>query len=26
VRVLADQTTIETQISTWIDRLKEARR
>jgi hypothetical protein len=26
VRVLADQTTIETQISTWVDRLKEARR
>ncbi|MDA9433042.1 hypothetical protein [Bradyrhizobium sp. CCBAU 51627] len=26
VRVLADQTTIETQISTWMDRLKEARR
>src|SRR3954451_23022631 len=26
VRVLADQTTIETQISIWIDRLKEARR
>jgi hypothetical protein len=26
VRVLADQTTIETQIETWIDRLKEARR
>ncbi|MET4386166.1 hypothetical protein ABIB73_001911 [Bradyrhizobium sp. F1.4.3] len=26
VRVLADQTTIETQISTWIDRLREARR
>ena len=26
VRVLADQTTIETQISTWIERLQEARR
>lgn len=26
VRVLADQTTIETQISTWMDRLNEARR
>ncbi|MDA9518914.1 hypothetical protein XI06_00735 [Bradyrhizobium sp. CCBAU 11434] len=26
VRVLADQTTIETQISTWVDRLNEARR
>src|SRR6266702_5318494 len=26
VRVLADQTTIETQISTWTDRLNEARR
>lgn len=26
VRVLADQTTIETQISIWMDRLKEARR
>jgi hypothetical protein len=26
VRVLADQTTIETQLSTWIERLKEARR
>jgi hypothetical protein len=26
VRVVADQTTIETQISTWVDRLKEARR
>ncbi|MBR0726557.1 hypothetical protein [Bradyrhizobium manausense] len=26
VRVLADQTTIETQISAWMDRLKEARR
>ncbi|MDN4999808.1 hypothetical protein ACFQZO_02765 [Bradyrhizobium sp. GCM10027634] len=26
VRVLADQTAIETQISTWMDRLKEARR
>jgi type IV secretory pathway VirB10-like protein len=26
VRVLADQTMIETQISTWVDRLKEARR